>query len=79
MLQILDGIRGRPRQSDLSFRTLEVSCFNNTWRPAVAEAASRPDVPNNLIWVPRSSPILARAGVFVARTKEAGLPFMISL
>ena len=50
MLQILDGIRSRPRQSDLSFRTLEVSCFDNTWRPAVAEAASRPDVPNNLIW-----------------------------
>ena len=44
MLQMLDSIRSRPRQSDLSFRTMETSCFDNTWRPTVAEAASRADV-----------------------------------
>jgi hypothetical protein len=42
--QMLDLNRRRPRRTDITFRGLEVSCFDNTWRPAVAEAAGRADV-----------------------------------
>jgi hypothetical protein len=41
LLKLLAAAGRQPRGSDLRFRTLEVSCFENTWRDAVAEFARR--------------------------------------
>jgi len=44
LLKLLEGVEGKPRESDLTFRSLELPCYDNTWRPAVAELARRADV-----------------------------------
>lgn len=44
LLKLLADAERAPRSSDLSFRSLEVPCFENTWRLTVAEIAGRVQV-----------------------------------
>jgi hypothetical protein len=39
--QLLGKLERRPRQLDLTFRSMEAMCHGNTWKPTVAEFAQR--------------------------------------